>query len=416
MEQEIENQGYVVEGKMKELAMGFLVLWTVRSGQMSYENMVQVAKDNNLSKDQIPELRPAKNAFAVSKDVLKGMTLPTLLTLEGWDGQVKQTLDVKPLKRGLEYQISIVREGMMNGKLHKDSIPVVRLKFSPPEDFNYRAWVKNYMRSFWDEQYIARIERGEEEAPQISQITQCITQDPYWDDTRVDPSLMMNIRNRIVQAFQTSVVGVDEEMLKAQFLRVLKNDLNGIEFQAGRAAIFVAAEVDGKKTSETLDSLANLIASFAAGTSVEAQTERYYDDDGNPVRRGLQRQTAFRYLGYMNGSRELEYIRNDMGQLLSKENAEYRADSVKKIDRIHELLLSEEDSESEIESIIESMESKREDFDARISNIGEMVGGEIPIQTEMYSDLTDAFQSRIDAIPQESSILATRLQALVDFN
>ena len=93
---------------------------------------------------------------------------------------------------------------------------------------------------------------------------------------------MQTIRERIVQAFQNSVIGVDEEMLKAQFLRVLKNDLNGIEFQAGRAAIYVAAEVDGKKTSETLDSLANLIASFAAGTSVEATTENYYDEDGNP--------------------------------------------------------------------------------------------------------------------------------------
>ena len=202
MEQEIENQGYVVAGKMKGLAKLYLISWTVRSGQMSYENMVKVAKDNDLSKDQIPELRPAKNAFAVSKDVLKGMKLDTLLELEGWDGQVKQTLDVKPLKRGLEYQISIVREGMMNGKLHKDSIPVVRLKFSPPEDFNYRAWVKNYMRSFWDEKYIARIKEGTEEAPQLSQITQCITQLPYWDDTRVNPMLMMNIRNRIVQAFQ----------------------------------------------------------------------------------------------------------------------------------------------------------------------------------------------------------------------
>ena len=57
MEQEIENQGYVVEGKMTELTKGFLVLWTVRSGQMSYENMVRVAKDNNLTKEPDPRAK-----------------------------------------------------------------------------------------------------------------------------------------------------------------------------------------------------------------------------------------------------------------------------------------------------------------------------------------------------------------------
>jgi len=409
MEQEIENQGYVVEGKMTELTKGFLVLWTVRSGQMSYENMVTVAKDNNLTKDQIPELRPAKNAFAKSKDVLKGMTLPTLLELEGWDGQVKQTLDVKPLKRGLEYQITIVREGMMNGKLHKDSIPVVRLQFSPPDDFNYRAWVKNYMRSFWDERYIAQIEKGEEEAPQISQITRCITQVPYWDDTRVDPTLMYTIRNRIVQAFQVSVVGIDEEMLKAQFLRVLKNNLNGIEFQAGRAAIYVPAEVNGKKTSETLDSLANLIASFAAGTSVEA-TRNYYADDGRPVRRGLQRRTAFRYLGYLDGSRELDYLRDDLGETLSTEIAEFQADVAKATNSF------DKDKKEEFEKKVTLLEGKRADLDARISNIGDMIGGDIPVRKEMYDDVNDAFQSRINAIPQDDGVIVSRLKALADFN
>ena len=145
---------------MTELTKAFLVLWTVRSGLMSYENMVQVAKDNNLTKDQIPHLRTANNAFAKAKDSLKGMPMDTLLELEGWDGQVKQHLDVKNLLRGNEYQVSIVREGIMNGKLHKESIPVVRLKFSPPSDFNANAWVKNYVRSFWDEKYIAKIESG----------------------------------------------------------------------------------------------------------------------------------------------------------------------------------------------------------------------------------------------------------------
>jgi hypothetical protein len=410
MEQEIENQGYVVEGKMTELTKGFLVLWTVRSGQMSYENMVRVAKDNNLTKDQIPELRTAKNAFAIAKKSLQGMQLDTLLELEGWDGQVKQHLEVKNLLRGNEYQVSIVREGIMHGKLHKESVPVVRLKFSPPRDFNANAWVKNYMRSFWDEKYIAKIESGEEEAPQISEISRCITQDPYWDDTRVDPNLMWDIRNRILQAFQTSVIGVDEEMLKAQFLRVLNHDLNGIEFQAGRAAIYVAAEVDGKKTSETLDSLANLLASFAAGTSVERKTENYYDDDGHPVNRGLQRQTALRYLGYLSGSRELKYIRDDIGKTLSKEVSEYHAQLTKLVDSF------DKDKIEEFETKMAKVETRRKSLDSRIANISAVVDGDVPIKTNMYKDVNKRFSSRIDAIPTENSAISAKLKRLATFD
>ena len=410
MEQEIENQGYVVEGKMTELTKGFLVLWTVRSGQMSYENMVRVARANNLTKDQIPELRTAKNAFAIAKKSLQGMQLGTLLELEGWDGQVKQHLEVKNLLRGNEYQVSIVREGIMHGKLHKESVPVVRLKFSPPRDFNANAWVKNYMRSFWDEKYIAKIESGEEEAPQISEISRCITQDPYWDDTRVDPNLMWDIRNRILQAFQTSVIGVDEEMLKAQFLRVLNHDLNGIEFQAGRAAIYVAAEVDGKKTSETLDSLANLLASFAAGTSVETKTENYYDDDGHPVNRGLQRQTALRYLGYLSGSRELKYIRDDIGKTLSKEVSEYHAQLTKLVDSF------DKDKIEEFETKMAKVETRRKNLDSRIANISAVVDGDVPIKTNMYKDVNKRFSSRIDAIPTENSAISAKLKRLATFD
>tara|TARA_B100001758_G_scaffold245873_1_gene259769 strand:- start:784 stop:2013 length:1230 start_codon:yes stop_codon:yes gene_type:complete len=409
MEQEIENQGYVVEGKMTELTKAFLVLWTVRSGLMSYENMVQVAKDNNLTKDQIPHLRTANNAFAKAKDSLKGMPMDTLLELEGWDGQVKQHLDVKNLLRGNEYQVSIVREGIMNGKLHKESIPVVRLKFSPPSDFNANAWVKNYVRSFWDEKYIAKIESGEEEAPQISAISQCISQEPYWEDTRVDPMLTMNIRNRVMQAFQTYVTGVDQEMLKAQFLRVLTQDLNGIEFQAGRAAIYVPAEVDGKKTSETLDSLSNLIASFAAGTSVEA-TRNYYDENGEPIKRGLQRRTALRYLGYLSGSRELEYIRQDLGEQLSREVTEYHAQLTKLVDAF------DEDKVEEFEKKVEIVAVKRKDLDARLASMADIVDGDVPVSTTMYPDMDHRFSSRLAAIPQERSEIASKIERLARFN
>ena len=61
---------------MTELTKGFLVLWTVRSGQMSYENMVRVAKDNNLTKNQI--LQQAGTAILAQANQLPQAVLSLL--------------------------------------------------------------------------------------------------------------------------------------------------------------------------------------------------------------------------------------------------------------------------------------------------------------------------------------------------
>ena len=78
-----ENHGYAVEGKLMESAKGYLVLWSINAGSMQYSDLVTVAKSNGLTQGQIPKLRTAKNAFAVAKDAMIGLSLPTLLELEG---------------------------------------------------------------------------------------------------------------------------------------------------------------------------------------------------------------------------------------------------------------------------------------------------------------------------------------------
>jgi hypothetical protein len=78
-----ENQGYAVEGRLKETAKGYLALWSINAGRMRYSDLVTVAKRNGLTQGQIPKLRTAKNAFAVAKDTILNSALPTLLELDG---------------------------------------------------------------------------------------------------------------------------------------------------------------------------------------------------------------------------------------------------------------------------------------------------------------------------------------------
>jgi|TARA_B110001454_G_scaffold210490_1_gene225065 hypothetical protein len=409
MTNENENQeGYAVEGNLKKATKGYILFSSISSGWMRYEAMTEVAKTNSLARNQIPQLRTAKNAFAMSMQTLHNRALDNLMEAEGWDGPVKQSLQTTFLKRGNEYQVSIKREGMMNGKLHKESIPIVRLVFSPPENFNHRAWVENYMRSFWDEKYMKKIADGEEQRPEIANITRCINLETYWEETRVDPLIMNNIRQRVVQAFQNSVVSIDGEMLRTSVEKIVKSELNGINFLAGKGAMYVPSKVNEKETSETLDALANLVDSFKSGANIQRDENNYYDEDGNAIPRD-KRQTQFRYLGYLEGARELRYIREDIGATLSQEIAEYNEKLIK---------VTESFNEEKVESFeksLEQVDDLRKKLNGRIANICSVVGGDVPITTS-YNDLNSKLSKRIANIPVEHNAVAKRVRNLAHFD
>jgi hypothetical protein len=408
MNKEKVNQGYAVEGKLKKSTKGYLVLYSIKAGRISYTHLVQVARRNNLKQDQIPHLRSAKNAFAKAKDSLQGVSLPNLLELEGWDGMVKQTVKVTPLKRANEYQVSIMREGRMNGKLHKASLPVFRLEFDPPKNVDHRAWIRDYMRAFWDEKYQKLVRDGKVILPEISEITRCINIVAYWEGETVDQQLMDNLRRRIVAAFQTSVIGVDGEMLRQNVETVILNQLSGVKFLAGRGAVYVPLQVEEKDTSETLDAISNLITAFASGATTEIEHDNYYDQDNEAIDR-YGRTTEFRYLGYLDGDRELEYIRKDIGDTLSKEISEYWASLVEMADTFNE------EKVKEFEKKIDTFKVKKQRIDKRIKLIGASVGGDIPIRRNMYSDLKIKMDSRVAAIPLKKNAVRTSLTKLIDF-
>lgn len=409
MDKEIENQeGYAVEGNLKKATKGYILFSSISSGWQRYESLTTVAKTNGLNRNQIPHLRTAKNAFAKSMDALHGRALDNLMEAEGWDGPVKQSLQTTFLRRGNEYQVSIKREGMMNGKLHKESIPIVRLVFSPPENFDHRAWVENYMRSFWDEKYMRKISTGEEQRPEIADITRCINLETYWEETRVDPIIMNNIRQRVVQAFQNSVVSIDGEMLRSKIETIVKSELNGINFLAGRGAMYVPSKVDEKETSETLDALANVVDSFKRGANLQRDENNYYDENGKAIPRD-KRQTQFRYLGYLEGARELEYIRQDIGATLSQEIAEYNEKLIKVTESFNE------EKVEAFEKSLEQVDDLRKNLDTRIANICSVVGGDVPVTTS-YTDLNSKLSKRIANIPIEHNAVAKRVRNLANFD
>ena len=170
--------------------------------------------------------------------------------------------------------------------------------------------------------------------------------------------------------------------------------------------------MDGKDTSPTLDSLENLVASFAAGSSVEAPERRYYDEEGEPRKQGRRRETVFRYFSFVPEGKVKEYLRTDFGKEISNGITSHQT---KVINAIEAVDWEDPSSVSDFEeNILPKLEANRSSLNTRISNIGNLVDGEIKIDT--YTDVGRRFSSRIGAIPQTSGATAARLKRLATFD
>ena len=97
---EEETQGYVVEGQLSTAVRGYLVLYSVTGGRVSYTNFASNARELGLPRSFVPPIRRTKDSFAIAKNTLTSMALPNLENIEGWDGVVKQEILVERLKKG----------------------------------------------------------------------------------------------------------------------------------------------------------------------------------------------------------------------------------------------------------------------------------------------------------------------------
>lgn len=394
MSNESENTGYVVEGRLSEATRGYLVLWSIGSALLPYSEFAETARARGLDRSMLPSLRKPRAAFAYSKDVIQGIRLETLSELEGWDGLVSQQIKVNVLRKRDEYQISILRKGRMRGKKHSESIPVMRMSWSPPEGFNAQQWIVDYENSFWDDETMR---------PRIEEINQCVSVEPYWDETEIDAGTLLNLRNRVESAFRSYATGVDSDMLRRSTAKAMEG-LGAVAFLSGRGVSYVAKEVNGEETLPTLEAFSEIISVFSRReNSIDGD---YYDADGN-VRVSSIRKSNLRILGYLDGERELEYIRSDIGDTLSMECGQYWAQVVKTAEAFND------ENVEAFEKKLSELQVKRDGLRTRIASITESIGGGVNVRGELPPDLDRRLNLRVQGITANRVVQRIRELAVV---
>lgn len=396
---ENKSEGYVIEGNLEVAVKGHLVLYSVVGGRINYGEYSQQAQELSLGRAYVPSPRRPKDAFAISKDVLQNMSLPTLDEMEGWDSAVQRKVVVKPLKKGNEYAVQIELSGRSRGRRHKEVQNLFRLSFAPPEGFNPAAWRESYSDSFWDEEI---------EEPSLTDLRNCVSIDTYWEDQDIDdPMLMVQLQSAILDEFVVVATSIDSTMLR-NAVRSTLTSLGGIPFKSGSGSWFIPSYTDENPHLVTLENYSELLGYFGNRNALN-RTDRdsWYDDDGKP-RKWYRQKSNLRVMGYIDNERQLEYIRDDLQNALSLEIAEYQ----EKL-----LVLSKDFNSEQIDSFTErldAVQSDRIELLNRLDNLSTIVG-DISIP-DTFSDVTEQFDTRLSLIGEDNDIVTTRLRGLMSLN
>ena len=99
-----------------------------------------------------------------------------------------------------------------------------RLKFQPPEDFNAAEWRTDYMDNVW---------KGDTNAvnESLTEIAQCLTVSPYWDDMSMDAQLYAQNTSALMQEFRVVATSIDQKMLRDKVVNVLTSELGGLPYR-----------------------------------------------------------------------------------------------------------------------------------------------------------------------------------------
>jgi len=396
---ENKSEGYVIEGNLEVAVKGHLVLYSVVGGRINYGEYSRRAQELSLGRAYVPFPRRPKDAFAISKDVLQNMSLPTLDEMEGWDSAVQRKVVVKPLKKGNEYAVQIELSGRSRGRRHKEVQNLFRISFVPPEDFNPTTWRESYSNSFWDEEI---------EEPSITNLRECVSVSTYWEDQEIDdPMLMVQLQRALLDEFVAVATSIDSTMLR-NAVRSTLTSLGGIPFKSGAGSWFIPSYTDENPHLVTLENYSELLSYFGNRNALN-RTDRdtWYNDDGKP-RKWYRQKSNLRVMGYIDNERQLEYIRDDLQNALSLEVAEYQE---KLLD------LSKDFNSEKIEQFDERLnvlQSERIELLNRLDNLSTIVG-DISIP-DTFSDVTEQFDTRLSFIGEDNDIVTSRLRGLMSLN
>ena len=413
-----ESQGIVREGtEDSESILAWLVWYSFRRGGVSYDELVEEAHNRGWRSEDLPEMRRLQTAFVKAKDTLNGLEsmvgISRLEALEGWDGQVSQQIKVVVLQKNLEYQVSLRREGRVEGKLHVENHPVLRLLWSPPTDFDHVAWRTNYMERVWaryqePEDGEETVEEVSDDALSLDRLNECIEVTAYWDETDVDPMFIATIIANVRTAFRREALLINEESLKKKVESVVTGQLRGIPYRQQKSmyAIPRQIEIDGEmeSTLPIIQRLDELVEFFTNHNPTRVDWGDMTLPRGQRRVRGQPRNTAFNYLQVLRGERELRYLRESV----VAEERQQRAEVYDRLLRAAESF-NDQSTEDFVEHVSAIAAEYREESMGRISFLPDDDTAYDDIDDDIYQPFTEQLESRINVISENNEAVATAL-------
>jgi hypothetical protein len=408
MSENESEYGYVTENSNIPTT-GHLVLYSVTGGRVSYASFAEQAKELELPRNFVPSLRKLFYAFANAKNNLDGLGLPSLEVSDDWDGVVDRKVKVLSLEKNREYVVQIESRGRARGKKHVSAQNMFRLEFTPPENFDVGLWSEDYMANIWKDD-----EEGEEnstEAAQasVSQIRECISVTPYWDDSEIDAALFARITASLMDEFETVATTIDAKMLRDKIVKVLQSELGGLPFRSGQGAWFIPKYNDDESYLETLENYSRLLASFGNANTLTRPTgsANWLGDDGKP-RDWHRSSTNLRIMGYIDNERQMSYLRRDIETNLGREIGEYQHKLMEVANNFNDEKIEQ------FEERLNAISGLRSGLASRLANLTAMVG-EVNLNTDMFSDVQEGLAAGTSRIRSVRSSVADRVLALSRF-
>ena len=119
------------------------------------------------------------------------------------------------------------------------------------------------------------------------------------------------------------------------------------------------------------------------------------------------RKSNLRILGYLDGERELEYIRSDIGDTLSMECGQYWAQVVKTAEAFNE------ENVEAFEKKLSELQVRRDGLRTRIASITKSIGGNVEVRGELPPDLDRRLNLRVQGIATNRVVQSIRELAVV---
>ena len=408
MSENESEYGYVTENSNIPTS-GHLVLYSVTGGRVSYASFAEQAKTLDLSRAFVPSLRKLFYAFAIAKENLSGLTLPSLDVADGWDGVVDRKVKILSLQKGREYVVQVESRGRARGKKHVSSQNMFRLEFTPPENFDVTRWSEDYMANIWKDDEEADENSTEAAQASVSQIRECISVTPYWEDSEIDAALYGRITASLMDEFETVATTIDAKMLRDKIVRVLQNELGGLPFRSGQGAWFIPKYNDDESYLETLENYSRLLASFGNANTLSRPTgsANWLGDDGKP--QDWHRPTTnLRIMGYIDNERQMSYLRRDIESNLGREIGEYQHKLMEVANNFNDEKIEQ------FEERLNAISGIRTGLASRLANLTAMVG-EVNLNTDVFSDVQEGLATGTSRIRSVRSSVADRVLALSRF-